>query len=175
MSRVRSRGQAPRLIPPAGKPTSLSSFTSVRNDASPSLAELALKERRMDRRFEGRRRSVALGALACAVLLACIGGALGVAALLAASAPSFAAARNYATGRTPVSIAIGDLNGDGKPDLATANYAANTVSVLVKRRASARCRKSSDRRCRPRGARSCGPIAASGRSAGPTRGPRGAA
>jgi hypothetical protein len=101
---------------------------------SPSLAQLALKERRMDRRFEGRRRSVAFGALACAVLLACIGVALGVAALVAASAPSFAAARSYATGPGPVSIAIGDLNGDGKPDLATANgFANNTVSVLVNR------------------------------------------
>ena len=31
----------------------------------------------------------------------------------------------------PISVAIGDLNGDGKPELATANYDANTVSVLV--------------------------------------------
>jgi beta-lactam-binding protein with PASTA domain len=28
-------------------------------------------------------------------------------------------------------VAIGDLSGDGKPDLATANSEANTVSVLV--------------------------------------------
>ena len=74
-----------------------------------------------ERRFQGRRWSVAFGALACAVLLACIGVALGVAALFAASAPSFAAAKSYATGRVPCSVAIGDLNGDGKPDLATAN------------------------------------------------------
>ena len=61
-------------------------------------------------------------------------GSLGVAALLAPSAPSFAATKSYAAGRTPESVAIGDLNGDGKQDLATANgFADNTVSVLVNR------------------------------------------
>ena len=44
---------------------------------------------------------------------------------------SFQAMRAYATGRVPYSIAIGDLNGDGKPDLATANFGANSVSVLA--------------------------------------------
>ncbi|HEU5066475.1 MAG TPA: FG-GAP-like repeat-containing protein [Gaiellaceae bacterium] len=60
-----------------------------------------------------------------------LGSSVGVAALLAGSAPSLAAAKSYATGHTPLSVAIGDLNGDGKPDLATANLAAGTVSVLV--------------------------------------------
>src|SRR5205814_378661 len=31
----------------------------------------------------------------------------------------------------PESVAIEDLNGDGKPDLVTANYNASTVSVLL--------------------------------------------
>jgi FG-GAP-like repeat/FG-GAP repeat/PASTA domain len=62
-----------------------------------------------------------------------LGASLGVAALLASSAPSFAPARSYATGRSPNSAAIGDLNGDGKPDLATANSRANTASVLLNR------------------------------------------
>ena len=46
------------------------------------------------------------------------------------SPPSFAPARSYPTGYGPNSVAIGDLNGDGKPDLATAN---GTVSVLLNR------------------------------------------
>jgi hypothetical protein len=91
----------------------------------------------MDRRFESR--SGAFGPRAYIALLACAGVALtlGVAALFAASAPSFAAARSYATGRAPCWVALGDLNGDRKPDLATANgvlgVGANTVSVLLNR------------------------------------------
>ncbi len=45
---------------------------------------------------------------------------------------SFSNITNFSAGNTPVSIAIGDLDGDGKPDLATANRgtSANSVSVL---------------------------------------------
>jgi FG-GAP-like repeat/PASTA domain/FG-GAP repeat len=71
------------------------------------------------------------------VLLACAGIAptLGIAALPAAQAPSFAAARSYAFGSDetqlgPRSVAIGDLNGDGRADLATP-HDPNTVSVLL--------------------------------------------
>jgi hypothetical protein len=70
--------------------------------------------------------------LAVATLLV-LGGSLGASALPSASAPSFAAARSYATGFRPSSVAIGDLNGDDRPDLATANDPANTVSVLLNR------------------------------------------
>src|SRR2546422_7828406 len=38
---------------------------------------------------------------------------------------------DFATGSGPVSVAIGDLNGDGKPDLAVANINSATVSVLL--------------------------------------------
>ena len=44
---------------------------------------------------------------------------------------TFAAAVNYAAGSIPFSVAIGDVNGDGKADLAVANYGSNTVSVLI--------------------------------------------
>ena len=34
------------------------------------------------------------------------------------------------TGSYPISVTIGDLDGDGKPDLAVENYSSNTVSVF---------------------------------------------
>src|SRR5665213_2408091 len=46
------------------------------------------------------------------------------------TAASFAAKVNFATGGYPFSVAIGDLDGDGKPDLAVANFSGSTVSVL---------------------------------------------
>ncbi len=44
---------------------------------------------------------------------------------------SFAVKTDFTTGTTPTSVAIGDLDGDGKDDLAVANYNDNTVSVLL--------------------------------------------
>jgi hypothetical protein len=57
---------------------------------------------------------------ACAAALA-----FGVAALPAAAprVPSFAAPHAYPTGNGPLSIAIGDVNGDGRPDLASSSRA----------------------------------------------------
>src|SRR6266566_370531 len=39
--------------------------------------------------------------------------------------------KTYAVGTAPVAIAIGDFNGDGKPDLAVANSGSNNVSILL--------------------------------------------
>src|SRR5207244_440129 len=58
----------------------------------------------------------------------------------------FRAKRDYATGSLPFSIAIGDLNGDGKPDLATANLGRNTVSVLLNSRGDGSFRAKRDYR-----------------------------
>ena len=44
---------------------------------------------------------------------------------------SFAAAVTYATGNNPVGVAAADFDGDGVPDIATANRNAGTVSVLL--------------------------------------------
>jgi len=47
------------------------------------------------------------------------------------STVSFGSATNFAVGKEPDSVAIGDFNGDGKPDLATANVGSNNVSILL--------------------------------------------
>jgi hypothetical protein len=45
--------------------------------------------------------------------------------------PSFAAHQDFGTGAAPRSVTVGDVNGDGKLDLAVANYSGDTVSVLL--------------------------------------------
>jgi len=44
---------------------------------------------------------------------------------------SFIARRDFGAGRAPYSVAVGDFNGDGKPDLAVANWVSNNVSILI--------------------------------------------
>ena len=45
--------------------------------------------------------------------------------------PKFATRISFVTGTNPYSMAIGDFNGDDKPDLAVANYSSTTVSILL--------------------------------------------
>jgi hypothetical protein len=59
-------------------------------------------------------------------------GSVQAAGLPSKPAPSFVPGK-YRTAKSPQSVAIGDLNGDGKPELATTNseFLVNTLAVLV--------------------------------------------
>jgi hypothetical protein len=48
-------------------------------------------------------------------------------------ARGFLPAVSYGTGASPNSVAVGDFNGDGKPDLAVANSLSDNVSILLGR------------------------------------------
>jgi hypothetical protein len=58
----------------------------------------------------------------------------GVSVLLGNGAGAFRllAGSPYAAGRTPVAVAVGDLNGDGVPEIAVANMSGDTVTVLTR-------------------------------------------
>ena len=53
-----------------------------------------------------------------------------VSVLLGKGDGTFQTQKTYAVGNGPNSVAVGDFNGDGKADLAVANY-DNNVSVLL--------------------------------------------
>src|SRR5438067_331231 len=74
------------------------------------------------------RRVMLIVAVLAALLVA-----LGMPATPATAGPpaAFTAQQTFATGLGPNSVAVGDFNGDGKPDLAVANLSSNTVSVLL--------------------------------------------
>jgi hypothetical protein len=63
--------------------------------------------------------------------------ALAASALLALemprAQPGFQTSLSFETGPVPVFVAMGDFNGDGIPDLATANQGDNSVSILLGR------------------------------------------
>jgi hypothetical protein len=52
--------------------------------------------------------------------------------------PSFGPQHTFGTGATAEFVAVGDFNGDGKPDLVVANENSHNVSVLLNRRKVAR-------------------------------------
>jgi hypothetical protein len=64
-------------------------------------------------------------------LLAALPAAQPVAAATCAGSFGFAPSANVATSYTPLALTAGDLNGDGRLDLVTANYGSNTLSVLL--------------------------------------------
>ena len=45
--------------------------------------------------------------------------------------PDFADQQVFPTGQSPQSLAIADINGDGRPDLIFTNYSLNSASVLL--------------------------------------------
>jgi hypothetical protein len=54
-----------------------------------------------------------------------------VSVLLGNGDGSFQPQQSFAVGSFPYSLAVADLNGDGKPDVVTANDSSNDVSVLL--------------------------------------------
>src|SRR5439155_1618760 len=54
-----------------------------------------------------------------------------VSILLGDGTGGFGAATNFTVGTEPYSVAVGDFNRDGNPDLATANFTTANVSVLL--------------------------------------------
>jgi len=44
---------------------------------------------------------------------------------------SFQPAQDFVVGSSPISVAVGDFNGDGVPDLVVANLFSINVSVLI--------------------------------------------
>ncbi len=48
-----------------------------------------------------------------------------------AAAPSFSSKQDFATGDNPQSVTAQDINGDGRPDVAVANFYSSSVSVFL--------------------------------------------
>jgi thiamine pyrophosphokinase len=72
-----------------------------------------------------------LGVRAIAAFIGITVVALALATRVQAQCPNFGPATNFTTGTVPASLAIGDFNGDGKSDLAVANFSTNNISILL--------------------------------------------
>src|SRR6185295_15405813 len=59
------------------------------------------------------------------------GGLNKVAIYLGTGTGGFSAPADFATGLVPNTVAVGDFNVDGKPDLAVANGNSNNISILL--------------------------------------------
>jgi hypothetical protein len=64
-------------------------------------------------------------------LVVMLGGLLEPEAAAQTVSFAFGAKTDFVTGSFPYSVAVGDFNGDGTLDLATANFRSNTVSILL--------------------------------------------
>ncbi len=58
-------------------------------------------------------------------------GPASVSVLLGNGDGTFQAVQSFAAGTTPASVAVGDFNSDGRPDLAVTDKSSNTVGVLL--------------------------------------------
>ncbi|MEP6819417.1 MAG: FG-GAP-like repeat-containing protein [bacterium] len=65
------------------------------------------------------------------LLVACFLFLLLIGTTATTRAQSFSTPTSYVIGSNPNSVSAGDFNGDSKPDLATANFQSDSVSVLI--------------------------------------------
>ncbi len=65
------------------------------------------------------------------LLLVALCVCVGLAALAVQAMGSFGKPKGFAVGASPSAIALGDLNGDGRRDIAVANYRSDNVSILL--------------------------------------------
>ena len=67
----------------------------------------------------------------CGMRLFVVLGLSALCGIARAACPDFATAVNYAAGTKPAAVAVGDVNRDGKLDLAVANTTSENVSILL--------------------------------------------
>ena len=65
------------------------------------------------------------------IMLLTLGSLIAGTAVCHGQTVPFSAATNSKPATNPVSLAVGHFNGDGKPDLAVANFSGNNVSILL--------------------------------------------
>ncbi len=109
VARNAATGQV-QLFPGLGDGHFVATATAAAIDAGPNVVQLVTA----DVNFDGRLDLVAVNARSSS-------NAGGVTVLLGQGGLSFAPPRRYAAGPSPTSVAVGDFNRDGRPDLGVAN------------------------------------------------------